>query len=156
MSDKKGIESKNDAVGFDMADIETVTKANEGVWLALLNPDTGEPSSVKIKLRGYDSDVYMAWNAHVQAGMKEAMLQAMADVKHHKAVKSESLQTPDPVEALSQLVIDWENVMWNKVPLACTPENVKKVLKGVPAIRTQIQNFVEDRENFFAKASEVF
>ena len=147
----KGKEIPAGPAGFDMASIETVTKSNDGVWCTLLDPSTYEESSVRVKLLGYDSDLYVKWNAQEQAKLKTKMLQAVADSRKHKKIDAEGLEVPDDAEALSQLVIDWENVIWEGKPLACTHENILKVLTKVPAIRTQVKNFVEDRANFFAK-----
>jgi hypothetical protein len=136
---------------FDMGDVETSTKANTGVWLNLVSPLSGEISSVRFKVLGYDSDVYLKQDAVQKKKAQEYLIKALSTAKIGKQIPDAPSQ--DDISLLASLVVDWENVVWGKKPLPCTHENVVKVLTSVPDIRTQVRAFVEERANFFGKAS---
>lgn len=136
---------------FDMADVETATKANAGVWLNLVSPLSGEASGVRFRLLGYDSDVYLKHDAEQKKQTQEYLIKALSTAKVGKQIPD--APASDDISSLASLVTAWENVFWNKEALPCTRENVIKVLTAVPDIRQQVRAFVEERANFFGKAS---
>ena len=123
---------------MDLTQFDVVSPANEGVWMNLEHPVTGEPLDVKIKLAGVDSDYYK----------KELRKQQNKKFKKgFRKLSAEELEA-DTIELLVACTLDWEGVELEGQALECNPENVRKIYKRFPWIREQVDNFINDRANF--------
>ena len=123
---------------MDLTQFDVVSPANEGVWMNLEHPVTGEPLDVRIKLAGIDSDYYK----------KELRKQQNKKFKKgFRKLSAEELEA-DTIELLVACTLDWEGVELEGQALECNPENVRKIYKRFPWIREQVDNFINDRANF--------
>ena len=123
---------------MDLTQFDVVSPANEGVWMNLEHPVTGEPLEVKIKLAGVDSDYYK----------KELRRQQNKRFKKgFRKMNAEELES-ETIELLVACTLDWEGVELEGQTLECNPENVRKIYKQFPWIKEQVDNFINDRANF--------
>lgn len=123
---------------MDLKTLDIASPANEGVWMELEHPVTGEPLGIKIKLAGVDSDYYK----------KEIRRQQNKRLKKGiRNIKAEELEN-EAIELLVACTLAWENVEYNGEALECKPENVRKIYKEFPWIREQVDSFINDRANF--------
>jgi len=123
---------------MDLTQFDVVSPANEGVWMNLEHPVTGEPLDVRIKLAGIDSDYYK----------KELRKQQNKKFKKgFRKLSAEELEA-DTIELLVACTLDWEGVELEGQALECNPENVRKIYKRFPWIKEQVDNFINDRANF--------
>ena len=123
---------------MDLAKLDIVSPANEGVWMELEHPVTGEPLGVKIKLAGTDSDYYK----------KELRRQQNKRLKKGiRNINAEELEA-EAVELLVACTLDWEGVELEGQALECNPENVRKIYKKFPWIKEQVDAFINNRANF--------
>ena len=123
---------------MDLTQFDIVSPANEGVWMTLEHPVTGEPLDVKIKLAGVDSDYYK----------KELRKQQNRKFKKgFRKMSAEELEA-DTIELLVACTLDWEGVELEGQALECNAENARKIYKRFPWIKEQVDNFINDRANF--------
>ena len=123
---------------MELTQFDVVSPANEGVWMNLEHPVTGEPLEVKIKLAGIDSDYYK----------KELRRQQNKRFKKgFRKMNAEELES-ETIELLVACTLDWDGVELEGQALECNPENVRKVYKQFPWIKEQVDNFINDRANF--------
>jgi hypothetical protein len=130
------------ASGLDLGQL-TPSRSDEGAWLEAVDPVSGRPNGVRLKLAGMDSRSYR--QAQREASNRRLSLMARRGAKYRP--RAEELEA----EALSLLVavtLDWEGISENGQPLACTPENVREVYAKVPWLSEQADDFVGDRANF--------
>ncbi len=137
---------------LDLASFDTVTKSNDGVWIAIVNPFTGEESNVEFLMLGYDSDIYSSWRDEQSKKSQQYMIEQMARAASKRKTKEEAkLELEDDIELLVRLTKDWKNAEWEGEPLKFTEKNVRMVYTKNAIIRTQLLNAVNDRERFFMK-----
>ena len=123
---------------MELTQFDVVSPANEGVWMNLEHPVTGEPLEVKIKLAGVDSDYYK----------KELRRQQNKRFKKgFRKMNAEELES-ETIGLLVACTLDWEGVELEGQALECNPENARKIYKRFPWIKEQVDNFINDRANF--------
>lgn len=139
-------------VPFDMGEFDSVTKSNEGVWIPILHPITGEETTTRFCMLGYDSDEYIAWRDAQSKKSQRFFIQEMAKGKT-KSKEQEDLELDDDIGLLCVLTKDWEEAYWNGEKLSFTPENLKMILTRNTVVRNQLRRDVDDRERFFMVTS---
>jgi len=123
---------------MDLAKLDTLSPANEGVWMELEHPVTGEPLGIKIKVAGVDSDYYR----------KEMRRQQNKRLKKGiRTISAEELEN-EVIELLVACTLDWEGIEYEGKVLECNKENARMIYKKFPWIREQVDNFINDRANF--------
>ena len=135
-------QADNPAPGLDLARAADPGR-DQAAWLEVMDPVSGRPNGVRIRLAGLDSPAHRA----AQREMTNRRLAAMARRGSRYRPRAEELEA----EALNLLVavtLDWEGISENGQPLACTPENVREVYARVPWLHEQVDDFVGDRANF--------
>jgi len=123
---------------MDLKNLNVVDVANQGEWLELEHPVTGEPLGVRIKLAGIDSDYYK----------KEMRRQQNRRLKKGiRNISAEELEA-ETISLLVACTLEWENVEYDGTPLECNAENVRKIYKEFSWIREQVDVFINNRGNF--------
>ena len=123
---------------MDLAKLDILSPANEGVWMELEHPVTGEPLGIKIKVAGVDSDYYR----------KEMRRQQNKRLKKGiRTISAEELEN-EVIELLVACTLDWEGIEYEGKVLECNKENARMIYKKFPWIREQVDNFINDRANF--------
>ena len=115
-----------------------INLADEGIWVNLEHPVTGETLDVALKLVGSDSAKYR----ERQREMQDKRLS-----KGKFKLSAAELET-EAVGLIAACVVDWKNVVVDDKPLACTDANVRKIIKEQKWVREQIDVAIADRANF--------
>ena len=128
----------------DLSQLDTSKASEDGVWMEIENPSTGEPLGIKIKVLGMDSKAYRDQQRKTQdRNLKKGM-------KGLKSLKSETLEN-DRIELICACTVGWENVVYNGETLECTRENCRWLYKQYPWIFDQVDEYIGDRGNFLGE-----
>lgn len=141
---------------LNLSVLDTVTPSTEGVELPILDPRTGEPfGDVVFIVAGPDSDQFIRSS---QKYIKRFVKQGKEEDKELDLVQ----EREDVIEMLSELILGWRNLYWDDEggeetdsQLEYSKENAVMVLRKVPTIRDQVQEFVQNRRNFIKKQPKV-
>lgn len=123
---------------LDLATLNTTPSAEEGSWLELEHPVTGEPLDIHIKLAGTDSD-------HYQKQLRKQQDKRLK--KGFRKTKSEELEN-EGIELLVACTLEWKNVVHEDQELQCDAANVRWLYKNYKWIKEAVDEFVGDRSNF--------
>lgn len=130
-------------------DLSVFEIASEGVPLQLLHPQTGEPlalddgTPMEVTVVGTDSD---EWRARERAIANKRIANF-----GKKPVTAEELET-DNLLNLVACIKSWRGMVLNGQEIPCTDEHKLALLKRLPHLRRQVDNFVGNSANFL-KAS---
>ncbi|WP_288195425.1 hypothetical protein [uncultured Pleomorphomonas sp.] len=112
---------------------------DKGRWLNLIDPFSFEPTGLRFKIVGPDSDTRR--KADLAAADELADL-ASAD----GTISAEDRETV-AVNLLARLVVDWQ-IEQDGQALSCNHKNITRLLKSVRWIRAAVDTFAADRHNF--------
>jgi hypothetical protein len=127
---------------MDLASLDLTKASNDGAWITLKHPATGEDLSGKIKVVGKDSTKFVQLS-------DEYRRKTLEDMKSNKtmAQKMESAQEQSDA-ILVACTIDWEGMMLDGKDLPFSEFNVKMVYERFKWIKEQIDVAIADRANF--------
>jgi hypothetical protein len=142
-----------EVVQFDFADeMDTRTRSEEGVWLPIKKLDGFTPlmarngKPVRIKVLGPDSTVFRKLTRKM---LRERMQAASAGKELEDNVDEEQ------ANALTACTVDWENVLDREGnPVPATPEILKGFYRTHPGIADQVDQFINQRQNFTMASSK--
>lgn len=125
-------------VKFDLAQLDLTAKSNDGEWLELEHPVTGEPLGIKIKLAGVDSDIY------------KKQLRKLQDRRLRKGLRTITAEEfeEEQLQLLVACTLDWKGMIYEGKELEPTKENIRMIYEKFGWIREQVDNFIGDRRNF--------
>jgi hypothetical protein len=135
--------------GFDLAAAAPVAALeDQGTTVELTGAD-GEPLTF-----GDGQPVTMTIAGTYSARYRKAE-RAEADrmLKRKKKTVTPEEAEERMVSLAAACVIDWAGIYSSGEPLACTPDNVKAVLKAAPWIYGQVLEAMQDHARFFSTAS---
>lgn len=134
---------------MDLANFDT-TKPEQTGTLELKHPGTGvvlkdekTDKPITITLLGLD-------HPSVQKERKRVMDKRLGSAvgKGGKVRISADELDEDGMNLLVKCTTSWEGIVFNGQALECTPDNVRMLYTKVPAIREQVDEFVNERSNF--------
>lgn len=127
---------------MDLASLDLTKASNDGAWITLKHPATGDDLSGKIKVVGKDSTKFVQLS-------DEYRRKTLEDMKSNKtmAQKMESAQEQSDA-ILVACTIDWEGMMLDGKDLPFSEFNVKMVYERFKWIKEQIDVAIADRANF--------
>lgn len=134
------------STGFDLASIDTIAACNKPQEIEIKHPVSGEGTGVFFAIVGKDSDIY------------RTRIKALADEnirRDHFAQQRGKAEIPT-IERLERKNIDtlvavttgWRNVVLNGEALDFTADNARKIYTAILPVREQVQEAVNDLENF--------
>ena len=134
---------------IDLSSMDTVTRANEGVWMDVLHPTrlTALPGTA-IRLAGVDSDVYQKAQRDVQQARLD---NAIAKRTPRSAADVDGI-AQDAMEILIRCTLGWRGLVFEGEKLACNRANVRKVYTALPWLREQVDRFISNRSHYFRQA----
>lgn len=139
-------------MSFDLSSVDTVAACNKGTEIELKHPVTNEPTGVFWGILGRDSDAYREYfrelaNARIR---KEVMAR-----KRGKDVEVETVEVAEAkaIELLVSCSTGWRSedkptLTFKGEELEFTVMNAKTVLEALPWVRRQIEDGIDDLENF--------
>jgi len=127
--------------GFDLAAIDTVAACNKPFELEIVHPVSKKALGVFISIVGKDSDVY------------RAKIKTLVDESLTRSARGRGAQSSDKIEesninALVAATTGWRNVVLDGVALEYSNANARKLYKRILPIREQVQEAINDLENF--------
>lgn len=132
---------------IDLATLDTSKASEEGVWVDIENPATGEATGIRIKVLGMDSKAYLDHTRKVQDRNLKKGFRGM------KNLKSEVLDN-NKIELICACTVEWENIQFNSEVMLCNPENKKWLYKTYRWIFDQVDEFIGDRGNFLGESEK--
>ncbi|MCB9902412.1 MAG: hypothetical protein H6826_13800, partial [Planctomycetes bacterium] len=106
------------------------------------DPLGGADAPVTLQVVGCYSDQYVT----AQRGL--AIQAILRSTKAREDVLDRLKRHDAGLDVVVACVIDWSNVSAGGAPAACTPENVRTLLKGYPYARDQLEAFIHADRNF--------
>ena len=127
---------------MDLASLDLTKASNDGAWITLKHPATGEELSGKIKVVGKDSTKFIQLS-------EEFRRKTLDDMKSTKTMAQRMESAQEQSDAvLVACTIDWEGMMLDGKDLPFTEANVKMIYKRFNWIKEQIDVAIADRANF--------
>lgn len=128
---------------MDLSKLSTKEKAEEGVWLNILDQNGDEivdekaKTPVRFKIAGTNSKAF------------KAQQKAAGDANRRK---KNGLSTAEALDYSKRMVaacvLEWEYVNWRGKELNCTQENILMILNESEPIMNQVNDFISDASNF--------
>ena len=144
---------------FDLDQLDTRTRSEEGVWMDVLSIETGLPMTnrlekpLRIMLLGPDSKVYRS----ITKDQVRKRLQESAIAKSSGKDQPNEMDAgeADALDTMVKCTVKWEHFDTREgTPIACTPANVRALYEGYPIIRDQVDVFISRRVNFLLASSK--
>lgn len=135
------LENTDTPVGFDLSAIDTIAACNKPFEVEIIHPVTKDALGVFISVVGKDSDVY---RAKIKALTEESLTRSARG----KSIKSIDKIEADNINALVAAITGWRNVVLDGEVLTYSNANARKLLTRILPIREQVQEAVNDLENF--------
>lgn len=125
-------------------EFSTLDEANEGKFLPLYHPKTGEKTEHWLKILGVDSDAYY----RAETAMRRAMPGIEAEAKTMKGAEEQLTlvaqeQKKWQRKVLAAVIVDWS------LDKECNEANKIEFLTKAPQIAKAVDTFISDRRLFF-------
>lgn len=131
----------------DLSNLDVTAKAADGATYTVLHPadDTelmgGDNKPMTIHLLGADSPAF-----------KKAVQQIINATGTRKKLSADE-QERNAVNALVKATVGWsDNWVWDGKPFLYSVENCRKLYTQRAWIRSQVDEFIAERSNFFTEA----
>lgn len=144
-------------LGLNLATLNTRSAANEGAWLHLDHPQTGEPlyadeersKPCRIRLLGADSDQFKRLANKLSS---ERMSKAMS--RRGKLTVQMDRVEEDKLDVLCECTVLCENLAWGDAPvLAEDKQALRRMYQDAGWIADQVDDFMNERANFLGNGS---
>lgn len=132
---------------MDLAQLDVAAVADQGAWLTLKHPTTGDDLPVKIKLAGRDSKLWR----DAERAYADNRLERMQRNGKIGTIKTADVERRG-LRLLATVTMAWENVEIDGKPVQCTKEQAEQLYARFPWIAEQVDEFVGDRSNFLTVA----
>lgn len=138
---------------MDYTNVETIGAQNEGRWMTITHPHSGEPTDGQLLLAGSDSKIFhkslfkfandQARQARLRRGNKQVEMDAEESYQY-------SLKT------LAECTLETRNVSWRGEKVEAS--DTKKLIafyESFPKIRKQADTFIADELNYAQMEADV-
>ncbi|WP_396190206.1 hypothetical protein [Flavobacterium sp.] len=127
---------------MDLGKLDLTKAANEGAWITLKHPATGEDLSARIKIVGKDSTKFLQLS-------EEYRRKTLEDMKSNKTMSQKMEAAQEQSDAiLVACTLDWDGMMLDGQDLVFNESNVKMVYQRFSWIKEQVDVAIADRANF--------
>jgi hypothetical protein len=127
---------------MDLASLDLTKASNDGAWITLKHPATGEELSGRIKIVGKDSTKFTQLS-------EEFKRKTLEDMKSNRTMSQRLENAQEQSDSiLVACTLDWEGMMLDGKDLEFTESNVKMVYNRFNWIKEQIDVAIADRANF--------
>lgn len=125
---------------MQLDDIRNFTADQErGAWFDLLDPVSGQPTGIRFKLAGPDSET--------QNRARLRLADDLADVADADGRVSAEARERVRIDSLARCILDWE-ISEGDEPLPLTHANALRVLKASHWLQAEVDAFASDRGAF--------
>ena len=141
-------------MNFDLANLDTKTKANEGFEFEVIHPVTQEGTGFMITVLGEDSDVHRSATVDNQRRRLKKTVKRGVDITD---IPLEELED-DALQVLALCTVRWRMkddspVEYKGAPFPCSSANAALLYEEVPVIRQQAEQAIRNRANFTARSA---
>ena len=127
---------------MDLASLDLTKASNDGAWITLKHPATGEELSGRIKIVGKDSTKFTQLS-------EEFKRKTLDDMKSNKTMAQRMENAQEQSDSiLVACTLDWDGMMLDGQDLPFSEANVKMVYSRFNWIKEQIDVAIADRANF--------
>lgn len=155
-TDKTAAQASGGEAAFSLDDIDLVTLADEGVWMHIQHPATGEflyldndqSKPMRLKIFGRDGDKF---RAHSKAVL-ERMSRVEAKFRNSAKVPDDIAKDMD-AQWVSGLIAGWENIKLSGALVEYSADAAKELAKKLPWLRRQVDEFNKVPANFLQEHS---
>ncbi|RWR29466.1 hypothetical protein D2T31_10825 [Sinirhodobacter populi] len=112
---------------------------DRGLWFELLDPVTGAPTGIRLRVAGPDS----ATQARARLKMVDDLAEAADDEGRVSAEAREKCR----LNSLARCVLAWE-IEEDGAPVPFSHKNVVRLLRAAPWVHQQVDAFAGDRAAF--------
>jgi len=131
---------------MDFDKLATVDRHEAGAECNILDPGTGKPTDVFIKIQGADSKAWRAAKKNQTAKIIAARA-AKKDLDGDINDLGIDFDKMD-IDALVSVTIDWRGITKGGKPYKFSAENAEALYSQAPSIVRQLLNYIGDGENF--------
>ena len=127
----------------DLSSLDTVAGSEEGAWMEVCHPVTGEPldgGTVRIKLAGPDSKVY---RHALNSGINRRLVK-----NANKMQQTVEMSEADAIQVLAKATMDWKNLHLDGEDVKFSKEAALDIYRTIPWIKEQVDEFLNERANF--------
>lgn len=121
--------------------------AEEGRWLTLKDPETGDDTPARLLLKGGDSQ---AWKDK-ELEQRRARLEIME--RSGTSRVDPAYADREVTDRLVAVTAKWEGIARDGVDWPCTPQNIVEFYNGWPQFRAQAVIFIGTRANFYPRSA---
>lgn len=145
---------------FTLDSLDTETKQEQGAWLHLIDPATGQPAYIdedqekpcRVKLQGWESKAGKAVIVKARNKANRAIQKSRNGKAKAEELTIEKLEqsAEDDALALSEMALDWENILdgsGKEVPFS--KEAMFNATKNILDLRQQCLKFINNKQVFF-------
>jgi hypothetical protein len=129
-------------VKIDLRDFDVASASEAGSQLTVQHPTKNTLTDIKIHLAGPDSK-------RMRDADRDITDQITKDAAEKKLTSDDSMFERLAATRAAGITLDWEGVEWDGVAFPFSRENAIKLYTEHRWIRTQVENFVGRRDNFF-------
>src|SRR5262245_44394549 len=108
---------------MDLTLLDTRKLSNEGVWMRVVNPGTGEETDIEILIAGVDSEQFRSAKRNWE-NQRRAKLEKGAGLPTTDELERARLQT------LVACTLDWRNLELEGKAVACNPSSAHYVYRN--------------------------
>jgi hypothetical protein len=127
---------------MEISRFDSVTRADQGVELKLVDPVTKGETGAALILYGADSAVYKSVRKEIDAKNKAL----------GRALSAEEI-SDQTVELLARCTKGWAGLEAGRKEILFSQEKAREIYKAYPEIAERAVSFVFNRANFFGNAS---
>ena len=112
------------------------TDQERGAWFDLLDPVTGQPTGIRLKVAGPDSET--------QNRARLRLADDLTDVADAEGRVSAEARERARIDSLARCVLAWE-ISEDGQPVPFTHGNIVRLLKAAAWVQAQVDSFAPDR-----------
>jgi hypothetical protein len=127
---------------MDLSALDTSSRSNEGIELALRHPATGRELDVLFRLLGQDSARYR------ELEQKQAEARARQFERTGKLRMDTAELEAELLEMTVACTLGWENLVLDGVEMPYSAENARMLYRRFPWIYNQVLTAIRDRSLF--------
>ena len=127
---------------MDIRRFDSVTRAEAGVELELIDPVTKSASGASLILYGADSSIYKGIEKEIVARNKA----------RGRAPSPDEL-AEDSLERIARMTKGWQGLLDGGKEIPFSVEKAREVYRTYPELADRAASFIFNRANFFASAS---
>ncbi|TKA98576.1 hypothetical protein FAZ78_00395 [Cereibacter changlensis] len=127
-------------MALDLADImANVEDQDRGRWLELVDPFRGQPTGIRFRIAGPDSET--------QRRARLKIVDELAEMADDTGRVSADAREKARINSLARCVLGWE-ITEEGGPVPFSHANVVRVLRAAAWLQAQVDDFAGDRRNF--------